>query len=63
MIWEDLPGLSTYTRAFTRGQRLLGRLQNLATPAWRCAEVIVDSMPLLVCRPKRGKRCAFPGAT
>lgn len=62
MLREDRPGLPTYTQAFTRGQRLLERLQDLATPAWRCTEVIVDSMPLPVCRPKRGKRCAFPGA-
>lgn len=27
-----------------------------------CTEVVVDLMPLPVCRPKRGKRCALPGA-
>ena len=62
MLREDRSGLPTYTQAFTRGQRLLARLEALACPTESIAEVVVDSMPLPVCRPKRGKRCAFPGA-
>ena len=63
LLREGRHGLPSYTQAYTRGLRLLERLEAIATPARRCAEVIIDSMPLPVCRPKRGKRCAFPGAT
>lgn len=62
MLREDRSGLPSYTQAYTRGLRLLDRLEAVASPARRCTEVIIDSMPLPVCRPKRGKRCAFPGA-
>jgi len=51
MLREDRSGLPTYTQAFTRGQRLLARLEALACPAESIVEVVVDSMPLPVCRP------------
>ena len=62
ILREDRHDLPSYTQAYTRGQRLLERLEAVATPSQSCTEVIVDSMPLPVCRPKRGKRCSFPGA-
>ncbi|ACO48206.1 IS982-like element ISDds5 family transposase [Deinococcus deserti] len=62
ILREDRPGLPSYTQAFTRGQRLLEHLEALVSPPLPCTDVVVDSMPLPVCRPKRGKRCAFPGA-
>ncbi|SMB97446.1 Transposase DDE domain-containing protein [Deinococcus hopiensis KR-140] len=62
MLREDRRGLPSYTQAYMRSVRLLDRLEALVSPAKRCAEVIIDSMPLPVCRPKRGKRCKFPGA-
>ena len=34
----------------------------IVEPPLMGTEVVVDSMPLPVCRPKRGKRCALPGA-
>ena len=62
MLKADRVGLPSYTQAYTRGLRLLDDLEKIVCPAERCAEVIIDSMPLPICRPKRGKRCAFPGA-
>lgn len=67
LIWwsllrEDRLGLPSYTQAFTRGQHLPERLEEIVSPAQRCAEVIIDSMPLPVGRPRRGNRYAFPGA-
>ncbi|SMB85129.1 IS982 family transposase [Deinococcus hopiensis] len=62
MLREDRVGLPSDTQAYMRSVRLLERLEALVSPAKRCAEVIIDSMPLPVCRPKRGKRCKFPGA-
>ena len=62
LLREGRPGLPSYTQAYTRGLKLLARLEDIVSPAQHCAEVIIDSMPLPVCRPKRGKRCAFPGA-
>lgn len=50
---EDRFGLPSYTQAYTRGLRLLDRLEAVASPARGCTEVIIDSMPLPVCRPKR----------
>lgn len=63
LLREGRHGLPCYTQAYTRGLGLLERLEEIVTPAQRCTEVIIDSMPLPICRPKRGKRCAFPGAT
>ncbi|WP_216329392.1 IS982 family transposase [Deinococcus aestuarii] len=62
LLREDRFGLPSYTQAYTRGLRLLSQLEALVGPSKRYAEVIIDSMPLPVCRPKRGKRCKFPGA-
>lgn len=62
LLRADRSGLPSYTQAYTRGLRLLDRLEALVQPSGRYAEVIIDSMPLPVCRPKRGKRCKFPGA-
>lgn len=62
LLREDRPGLPSYTQAFTRGQRLLEKLEALVTPPLTSSEVVIDSMPLPVCRPKRGGRSKFPGA-
>ncbi|WP_420594353.1 IS982 family transposase [Deinococcus sp.] len=62
MLREDRPGLPSYTQAYTRGTRLLEQLEAIVSPPQLCAEVIIDSMPLPVCRPKRGGQCVFPGA-
>ncbi|GAA5514596.1 IS982 family transposase ISDds4 [Deinococcus carri] len=62
LLREDRSGLPSYTQAYTRGVRLLERLEAIVSPAKPCREVIIDSMSLPVCRPKRGKRCKFPGA-
>lgn len=62
MVRDTRPGLPSYTQAYTRSAALLERLEGLANTPERLAEVIIDSMPLPVCRPKRTRRCAFPGA-
>ncbi|AZI41888.1 IS982 family transposase [Deinococcus psychrotolerans] len=62
ILCEDRPGLPSYTQAYTRGVRLLAQLEAVVSPPQQCAGVIIDSMPLPVCRPKRAKGCAFPGA-
>lgn len=62
LLREDRGGLPSYTQASTHGLRLLERLETIVSPARRCVAVIIDSIPLPVCRPERGKRCAFPGA-
>lgn len=62
LLREDRHGLPSYTQAYTRSIQLLARLEALATTSEHLAEVIIDSMPLPVCRPKRTKRCTFPGA-
>ena len=62
MLREVRSDLPSFTQADTRGLRLLERLKAVACQDRRCTKVIVDSMPLPVCRPKRGGRCAFPGA-
>lgn len=62
LLREDRKGLPSYTQAYTRSVRLLTRLEALVTTAEQLAEVMIDSMPLSICRPKRTKRCAFPGA-
>lgn len=59
---EGRNGVPSYPQAPLRGTRLLARLEAPATPAKPCAEVVIDAMPLPICRPRRGKRCAFPGA-
>ena len=63
LLREGRVGLPSYTQAYTRGLCLLEKLEAIVTPSVLCKEVIIDSMPLPVCRPKRGKCCAFPGAT
>ena len=63
LLREGRHGLPSYTQAYTRGLCLLEKLEAIVTPSVLCKEVIIDSMPLPVCRPKRGKCCAFPGAT
>lgn len=62
LLKEDRTGLPSYTQAYTRSVRLLARLEALANTAEHLAEVIIDSMPLPVCRPKRTWRCRFVGA-
>ena len=62
LLREDRAGLPSYTQAYTRSLRLLARLEAAVHSVEHLAEVIIDSMPLPVCRPKRTKRCAFPGA-
>ena len=54
--------LPSYTQAFVRINRLLEQLQEIACPERKCKEVVIDSMPLPVCRPKRAKRSSFAGA-
>lgn len=64
--WSDLKadrsGLPSYTQAFNRANRLLEKLEQVCAPSRPCAEVVIDSMPLPICRPKRTRRCHFPGA-
>ncbi|MFC6616491.1 IS982 family transposase [Deinococcus radiophilus] len=62
ILKEDRPGLPSYTQAYTRGIKLLPLLEHVASPAQPCTEVVVDSMPLPICRPKRTHLCQFPGA-
>ncbi len=62
MLKEGRPYLPSYTQAFVRIGRLLELLQQAACPARLCQEVLIDSMPLPVCRPKRAKRLRFAGA-
>lgn len=62
LLREDRHGLSSYTQAYTRSVRLLAQLETLVSTAEHLAEVIIDSMPLPICRPKRTKHCPFPGA-
>lgn len=62
MVRHHRPGLPSYTQAYTRSAALLERLEGLANTTEHLAEVIIDSMPLPVCRPKRTRRCGFPGA-
>ena len=63
LLREGRHSLPLYTQAYIRGLCLMEKLEEIVTPPVSCKEVIIDSMPLPVCRPKRGKRCAFPGAT
>ena len=62
MLKDGRPNLPSYTQAFVRINRLLEQLQQVACPVRACQEVVIDSMPLPVCRPKRAKRCRFAGA-
>lgn len=66
MWWSDLkadrPGLPSYTQAFNRANCLLDVLERVCPPARPCAEVMVDSMLLPICHPRRVRRCRFPGA-
>ena len=57
--WDSLP---SYTQAYKRGIALLEKLETLAQTARKCSEVIIDSMPLPVCRSKRAKHSRFKGA-
>ena len=62
ILKDGRPNLPSYTQAFVRINNLLEKLQQAACPGRRCEEVLIDSMPLPVCRPKRAKRCRFAGA-
>lgn len=62
MLKDGRPHLPSYTQAFVRMSRLLEQLQQAACPERDCEAVLIDSMPLPVCRPKRAKRSRFAGA-
>jgi hypothetical protein len=62
LLKEDRPGLPSYTQAYTRSVRLLARLEALVNTPQQLAEVIINSMPLPLCRPKRAGWCACPAA-
>ncbi|WP_041230707.1 IS982 family transposase [Deinococcus peraridilitoris] len=72
LLRETRPWLPSYrqagrsptfgTQAFTRMQKVLDTLVAVATPNQRLQQVVIDSAPLPVCRPKRMARCTFPEA-
>ena len=62
MLKADCPSLPSYTQVYKRGITLLEKLESIAQTAQKCAEVIIDSMPLPLCRPKRAKHARFKGA-
>ncbi|GGL86338.1 hypothetical protein GCM10010840_25370 [Deinococcus aerolatus] len=61
LLREDRHGLPSYAQAYIRSVRLLAQLETLVSTAEHLAEVIIDSMSIPVCRPKRTKHCTFPG--